>query len=61
MPHYLIAGHLPDNFDPSAQTEETVRNINLLNDELEAAGARLVAAGLSAPSQAKCLRAQPDG
>jgi len=61
MPHYLITGHLPDNFDPSTQSEETVHNINMLNDELEAAGARLVAAGLSAPSQAKSLRAQPNG
>jgi hypothetical protein len=61
MPHFLVSGHLPDNFDPSAQSEETVHNINQLNDELEAAGARLVAAGLSAPSQAKTLRAQPNG
>jgi hypothetical protein len=61
MPHYLIAGHLPVNFDPSTQDEATVRDINALNDELEAAGARLVAAGLSAPSQAKSLRAQPNG
>jgi hypothetical protein len=61
MPHYLVTGHLPDNFDPSTQSEETVHNINMLNDELEAAGARLVAAGLSAPSQAKSLRAQPNG
>jgi len=61
MPHYLVTGHLPDNFDPSTQSEETVHQINMLNDELEAAGARLVAAGLSAPSQAKSLRAQPNG
>ncbi len=61
MPHYLLAGILPDNFDPSTMTEEIVHNINMLNDELEAAGARLVAAGLSAPGQAKSLRAQPNG
>ena len=61
MPQYLVTIHLPNNFDPSAQSEETVRNINMLNDELEAAGARLVAAGLSAPSQAKSLRVQPNG
>ena len=61
MPQYLVTGHLPDNFDPSTQSEETVRNINMLNDELEAAGARLVAAGLSAPSQAKSLRVKPSG
>ena len=61
MPHYLLTIQLPDNFDPSTQSEETVQNINALNDELEAAGARLVAAGLSAPSQAKSLRVQPNG
>ena len=61
MPHYLLTIQLPDNFDPSTQSAETVRNINALNDELEAAGARLFAGGLSAPSQAKSLRAQPNG
>lgn len=61
MPQFLVTGHLPDDFDPSTQSEESVRSINRLNDELEAAGARLVAVGLSAPSQAKSLRAQPNG
>ena len=41
--------------------EATVHDINVLNDELEAAGARIFAGGLSAPSQAKSLRAQPNG
>ena len=61
MPHYLVAIHHPDNFDPSTVDEATVHDINVLNDELEAAGARLFAGGLSAPSQAKSLRAQPNG
>ena len=61
MPHYLLAGHLPDNFDPSAQDEATVHAINALNDELEAAGVRIVAGGLSAPSHAKSLRPKPNG
>lgn len=61
MPHYLLSGFLPDNFDPSSMDEATVQNINTLNDELEAAGARRVAAGLGAASQAKSLRAQPNG
>jgi hypothetical protein len=50
MPHYLVTGHLPDNFDPSTQDEATVHDINVLNDELEAAGARIFAGGLSAAS-----------
>ena len=33
----------------------------MLNDELEAAGARIFAGGLSPASQAKSLRAQPSG
>ena len=61
MPHYLVSGILPDNFDPSTQDEATVHAINVLNDELKAAGARIFAGGLSAASQAKSLRAQPKG
>jgi hypothetical protein len=61
MPQYLLANYLPDNFDPSTMTEATVRVINDLNDELEAAGARLMACGLSPASQAKSLRGQPNG
>jgi hypothetical protein len=61
MPQYLLASYLPDNFDPSTMTEATVRAINDLNDELEAAGARLMACGLSPASQAKSLRGQPNG
>jgi hypothetical protein len=61
MPHYLVSGILPDNFDPSSMDEATIRNINALNDELEAAGVRHVAGGLSAPNQAKSLRWKPNG
>jgi hypothetical protein len=42
-------------------TEATVRAINDLNEELEAAGARLMACGLSPASQAKSVRGQPNG
>jgi hypothetical protein len=45
MPHYLVTIQLPDNFDPSTQDEATVRNINELNDDLEAAGARITRRG----------------
>ena len=61
MPQYLLANYLPDNFDPSTVTEATVRAISDLNDELEAAGARLMACGLSPASQAKSVRGQPGG
>ena len=61
MPQYLLVNYLPDNFDPSTMTEETVRAINDLNEELEAAGARLMACGLSPASQAMTVRVQPHG
>jgi hypothetical protein len=61
MPQYLLANYLPDNFDPSTMTEATVRAINDLNEELEAAGARLMACGLSPAGQAKSLRGQSNG
>src|SRR5271154_4284395 len=61
MPQYMLTNFLPDNFDPSTMTEASVRAINDLNEELEAAGARLLAAGLAPASQAKSLRTQPNG
>ena len=61
MPQYLLANYLPDNFDPSSMTEATVRAISDLNDELEAAGARLMACGLSPAGEAKSVRGQADG
>ena len=61
MNQYLVAIHHPDDFDPSTETEATIRDIGVLNEEMEAAGARLFAGGLSSASDAKSLRAQPDG
>jgi hypothetical protein len=61
MAQYLVAIHHPDNYDPSKEGEAMIRDIDALNEEMEAAGARFFAGGLSAPSNAKSLRAQPDG
>ena len=61
MPQYLVASYLPDDFDPSTVDEAMVRAINDLNEELIAAGARLMACGLSPASQAKSLRGRPNG
>ena len=61
MPLYLIAVQQPDDFDPSTVTEAMIRDIDVLNEELEARGARIFGAGFSPASNAKCLRAQPDG
>jgi hypothetical protein len=58
MPKYLVSIHHPDNFDPSAESEATIRDISSLNKEMIAAGVREFACGLG---KAVSLRAQPDG
>jgi hypothetical protein len=58
MPQYLIAGYMPDDFDPSSVTEAMGREIHAFNKEMEDAGVLKLACGLGA---AKSLRAQTDG
>jgi hypothetical protein len=58
MPQYLLAGYLPDDFDPSAQDEAMVEKIHALNREMIAAGVRKFACGLG---KAVSLRPQPNG
>ena len=58
MPQYLVAGYIPDNFDPSQVDEATGHKIHALNEEMIAAGVRKFACGLGA---AKSLRSQSDG
>ena len=55
MPQYLVAGYLPDDFDPSQADEATGREIHALNKEMIAAGVRKFACGLGS---AKSLRAR---
>ena len=61
MTQYLAAGHLPANFDPSSVTEAMMRDMEALNQEMEAKGVTILAAGLHPASDAKSLRAQPGG
>lgn len=58
MPHFLVAGYLPTDFDPSTQDEGMMEEIHALNREMIAAGVRRFAGGLGA---AHTLRAHPDG
>jgi hypothetical protein len=58
MPQYLVAGYLPDDFDPSQADEAMGREIHELNKEMSAAGVMKFACGLGS---AKSLRAQTDG
>ena len=61
MPQYLVATYLPDDYDPSVETEATIEAIHALNRELIAAGARKFACGLSPAGNARSLRMQPEG
>jgi hypothetical protein len=58
MPQYLVNGYLPDNFDPSAQSETMMEEIHALNREMIAAGVRKFACGLG---KAVSLRSQSGG
>jgi hypothetical protein len=61
MPQYFVAIYLPDDYDPSAETEATINEIHALNREMIAAGVRKLACGLSPARRTKVLRAKPDG
>ena len=61
MAQYLVAIHHPDDFDPFLVTESRVRDIDVLSEEMEAAGVRMFAGGLAGASNAKSLRALPNG
>jgi len=61
MAQYLVAIHLPDNFDPSQSDPAMMEDIHALNRDMIADGVRLFAGGLSPASKAKSLRAERDG
>jgi hypothetical protein len=61
MPQYLVAIHHPDDYDPSVEDEAMHRDIDVLNEEMIAAGVRIFVGGLQLASSAKSLRAKPDG
>ena len=61
MTQYLVAIHHPDDYDSSREGEAMERDIDALNEEMEARGVRIFVGGLRPASSAKSLRAQPDG
>jgi hypothetical protein len=61
MAQYLIAIHHPADYDPSLEDEAMGHDIDVLNDEMVAAGVRIFVGGLLPASSARSLRAQPDG
>jgi hypothetical protein len=57
-----VAIYRPDNYDPAVSEDEAMgREIDALNVEMEAAGARVFAGGLQSEWTAKALRLQPAG
>ena len=58
MPHFVISGYLPENFDPSAMDEAMAQGIHALNREMDAAGITRFSGGLGA---SHAVRTQPDG
>ena len=61
MPQYLVTIQLPDDFDPSTIDEAMIRDIEALNETMDAAGVTKFACGLAPASNAKSLHTRPDG
>ena len=61
MAQYLVAIHHPDDYDPSTEDEAMEHAIDVLNEEMIAAGIRVFVGGLHPANSAKSLQAQPDG
>lgn len=62
MTQYLVAIHHPDNYDPAISEDVAMdRDIDVLNDEMQAAGVRIFVGGLQPANRARSLKAQPGG
>jgi hypothetical protein len=61
MPKYLVAIHHSIDFDRSNEGPEVMKDIDDLNDEMEAAGVRQLAMGLKGPDFARSLRSADTG
>jgi hypothetical protein len=62
MPHYLVAIHHPDDYDPAVAEDDAMRrDIGALNEAMKAAGVRVFVGGLHPASRARSLRLQPGG
>ena len=59
---YLVAIHHPDDYDPFASEDEIMhRDIDVLNEEMIAAGVRIFVGGLRPAKSAKSVRVPRDG
>src|SRR5262245_55291144 len=56
MPQYLVSIHHPDDYDPSVEGEAMGRDIDVLNEEMIAAGIRVFVGGLHPAKSPKSSR-----
>lgn len=62
MSQYLVAIHHRDDYDPFVEEDAAMeRAIDVLNEEMIAAGIRIFVGGLQSVTKARSLRAQPSG
>ena len=62
MTQYLVALYHPQGYDASVSEDEAMdRDIDVLNEEMVAAGIRVFVGGLQGPSKAKSVRRRPNG
>jgi hypothetical protein len=59
---YLVEIYHPDDYDPGVSEDEAMgRDIDALNEEMEAAGVRIFAGGLHPVASTVSIRPQPGG
>lgn len=62
MTQYLVAIYRPENYDPAISEDEAMgREIDVLNEEMKAAGVRVFVGGLKPEGTARSLRLQRAG
>jgi hypothetical protein len=62
MSRYLVAIHRPADYNPAEAEDAAMdRAIDVLNEEMVAAGIRVFVGGLQPPGTARSLRVQADG
>ena len=58
---FLVAIHLPDDYDPSKEDPALIKDISDLNEEMIAKGVRVFVGGLQTATRAKTIRARNNG
>ena len=62
MTQYFVAIHHPDNYDPALLEDEAMhKDIDVLNEEMVAAGIRIFVGGLRPVRDARSVKRRPGG